>query len=497
MQLGRAASVQPQSPNSSQIPYELDTSLFSIASQSAAHIGDAIPLEVLTPDEAPASSGLRGNVLSPLETLSQSISAIAPTTSPALTVPLVFALAGNGAWLAYVLACVATLLMALCIARFARTSASPGSLYKYATDSLPPLAGCIAGWALLLAYIATGASVVGGFLNFARVLLPAADATPGPLVMLLCAAAAIALAYRDVQTSTRLMLWIEAASVSMILIVIVALLIRNGPHIDMPQLTLQGVTTSGVRLGVVLALFSFVGFESATTLGHEARNPLRTIPRAIIQSTVLAGLLFLLACYTETLGFRQLHYDLGASTAPFRLLSTLSGIPFLGPLIDAGAFVSMFACTLACITAAARVLMRMAQDGLAHAHFRRAHHRNETPHIAVLATGFAVYLLAAIPALRGASGADIYGWMGSLAVYGFITAYFLVALALPLYLRRKGQLTPTALGLSITAAAAMLLAMAGTLYPVPQAPYNYLPYGYAAYILVVVSAFAATRRQRV
>ena len=68
-----------------------------------------MPLEVLTPDpvpdEAPADSGLRHNILSPLETLSQSISAIAPTTTPALTVPLVFALAGNGTWLADLLAC--------------------------------------------------------------------------------------------------------------------------------------------------------------------------------------------------------------------------------------------------------------------------------------------------------------------------------------------------------------------------------------------------------
>src|ERR1035437_6226216 len=143
-----------------------------------------MPLEVLTPAEAapPSDSGLRHNILSPLETLSQSVSAIAPTTSPALTVPLVFALAGNGTWLAYLLAASATLLMALCIARFARTSASPGSLYKYATDSLPPIGGRTAGWALLLAYTATGASVVGGFINYAQVLIqplvPSAHAIP-------------------------------------------------------------------------------------------------------------------------------------------------------------------------------------------------------------------------------------------------------------------------------------------------------------------------------
>src|SRR5580698_6385496 len=149
-----------------------------------------MPLEVITPDEATPDSGLRHNILSPLETLSQSISAIAPTTSPALTVPLVFALAGNGTWLAYLLACGATLLMALCIARFAQTSASPGSLYKYATDSLPLIGGRTAGWALLLAYTATGASVVGGFLNYAPVLFPAVHIIPTPILALIATAAA-------------------------------------------------------------------------------------------------------------------------------------------------------------------------------------------------------------------------------------------------------------------------------------------------------------------
>jgi len=446
-----------------------------------------MPLEVITPEEAPdeaptRDSGLRHNILSPLETLSQSISAIAPTTSPALTVPLVFALAGNGTWLAYLLACGATLLIALCIARFARTSASPGSLYKYATDSLPAIGGRTAGWALLLAYTAAGVSVVGGFINYALVLVPAARVVPTPLIALIPIAAATYFAYRDVQASARLMLWIEAASVSMIALVILALIFRSGFKIDVPQAELHGVTPSGIRLGVILALFSFVGFESATSLGHEAKNPLRTIPRAVIQSAVLAGLFFLVCCYTETLGFRQLHQDLGASQAPFRALATLAHLPVFGPLIDIGAFVSMFACTLACITPAARVLLKMSHDGLVPAKLGSAHPRNETPHIAVLAVGCVILILSVGLTARGVSGADIYGYMGSLSVYGFVTVYGLVAAALPFYLRRNAQLTPGSLILSIVAALAMILAMAGTLYPIPAAPYNYLPYIYLAYL---------------
>jgi hypothetical protein len=59
--------------------------------------------------------GLRREILSPMETLAQSVSTMAPTTTPAATIPLVCALAGNGTWLAYVLATVAVLLVALCI----------------------------------------------------------------------------------------------------------------------------------------------------------------------------------------------------------------------------------------------------------------------------------------------------------------------------------------------------------------------------------------------
>ena len=114
--------------------------------------------------------GLRGEILSPMETLAQSVSTIAPTSTPAATIPLVAALAGNGTWLAYFLATIAILLVAWCVSRFAKYSASPGSLYTYASMILPPWMGAVAAWSLLLAYVATASSVIGGFYNFANLL---------------------------------------------------------------------------------------------------------------------------------------------------------------------------------------------------------------------------------------------------------------------------------------------------------------------------------------
>src|ERR1700733_4052807 len=269
-----------------------------------------------------ASYGLRREVLSPMETLAQSISTIAPTTTPAATIPLVCALAGNGTWLAYVLATSAVLLVALCIARFARYSSSPGSLYTYAAMILPRWMGAAVAWSLLLAYVATGSSVIGGFYHYANLLLHDATGHGFSAVVLALAVTGISIwiAWRDVKISARLMLWIEAVSVSVIVIVVGLLLIRHGWHLDSDQLHLRGMTGSGLRLGLVLALFSFVGFESATTLGSEAHNPLKTIPRAVILSAILAGLFFVVCAYAEVLGFHTAGQDLGASQAPMHVL---------------------------------------------------------------------------------------------------------------------------------------------------------------------------------
>jgi amino acid transporter len=258
---------------------------------------------------------------------------------------------------------------------------------------------------------------------------------------------------------------------------------------------LRGMTGSGLRLGLVLALFSFVGFESATTLGAEARNPLRTIPRAVIQSALLAGAMFILCAYTEVLGLRTIGQDLGASQAPMRVLAGVGGLPLLGLLIDIGVLVSMFAGTLACITAAARVLLLMAHNGLTHGSLRTTHSRHETPGRAIVVTGTAAVAPVAVLAVRGASGLDVYGWMGSLATYGFIVAYGLVCMALPRYLRGHGACRPGGQVIAWLAFSAMLLALIGNLYPVPEGPYGKLPYIYLAYLCVGMLWFLLQRRR--
>jgi amino acid transporter len=253
----------------------------------------------------------------------------------------------------------------------------------------------------------------------------------------------------------------------------------------MAQLTLRGVTPEKLRLGLVLAIFSSVGFESATSLGSEARDPLINIPRAVKWSAILAGVFFFLCAYAEVLAFRGEAQSLAQNPAPLHVLARQVGLPpLVGYLTDLGAVVTFFSCFLACITAAARVLFLMGRHGALHSVLGEAHSENQTPHLAVLWTSVAALLPAAIMTMRGMNLFDIYGLLGAISTFGFVTAYILVSVAAPLYLHSVGRLTPQAIAISALAIFAMSAALLGNLYPVPEAPYSYMPYLYAVLLLV-------------
>ena len=283
---------------------------------------------VYTQKTAPESYGLHAGVLGPIETLAQSVSAVAPSTSPSLTIPLVFALAGNATWFVYLLATGAMFLVGFCVSRFARLSASPGSLYTYTANALPPdlrrnrrvgTAVCLSRHGRLGSRRSALLRLRSGSSSSSIGRLP-----PLPTLAVVCASPDGS-PYRDVKLSAELMLWIEVVSVSLILIVLLVLVFHFGLQFDRDQFTLKGAHVSSLGPALVLAIFSFVGFESATTLGVEARNPLRTIPRAVLQCALLAGVFFMLCSYSEVLGFRGVSGKLSETTSPLAPPGRASG----------------------------------------------------------------------------------------------------------------------------------------------------------------------------
>ncbi len=252
-------------------------------------------------------TGLRANCLGFSGVTAMAIALISPTMTAALIIPLMYSTAGNAGWLAYLFGTVMLLFVALNLNQFARRSTSAGSMYGYSVMGLGTTTGNVAGWCLIWAYLFIGTAGITGFTIFASTLFGMAGIhVPQMALFIVCAASIWYLGYKDIRLSSGLMLVIEGLSVALILLLCSIVLFGQKSVFDANQLTLQGGSFSGISLGVVVAIFSLVGFECATAFGEEARNPLQTIPRAVIVSLLLTGVFFVFVTYTEIAGFHRL-----------------------------------------------------------------------------------------------------------------------------------------------------------------------------------------------
>src|SRR5256884_3712605 len=401
---------------------------------------------------AAGADTLRRNSLRLPEVLAQSVANMSPTGAMALLPLLVFLSAGNGTWISFLIAVVLMVCVGYCAAQFSRRQNSAGSFYVWVRQGLGPGAGLTAGWALQLGYVVTGVATILGFGIFGADFLArvsggaiAADSRLALAVLfLLDFVVPLAVAINDMRLSARLSLTLEAISITLILILCVAIWVHRGGVIDSGQWTLSGVTPAGVVVGVVLAIFAFVGFESAGSLGMEARNPYRTIGQAILTSAFVVGLFYIVVCYSQIFGFEGTKPGFAKSGAPMPDLAVIVGINWLAPVMDLSIMISLFACTLACINASARMAFAMAHDGMGVSELTRAHNTHRTPHVAIWVVSIPMVLIAIIPVLGGVNAIELTGWVGTLATYGFMLAYALVSLAAPVYLRRLGISNPLA-----------------------------------------------------
>jgi len=431
------------------------------------------------------NSGLKSDCLSFVEVLGQSVAHISPTLTPAVVAPLVFASAGNGTWFVYLLATVALALVGLNINQFARGSASSGALYAFIGQGLGPVYGVLAGWALVYASVTTAVSVFAGSLNYVQVLLHQIGVNISAIIpCVIGVAIAWWIAFKDVKLSAKVMLTLEFISMGLIAIVSFVVLAKNGFRLDMSQFSFKGVTPDGIRMGLMLGFFSYVGFESATTLGDEAKEPLKTIPRAVLMSALLAGLFFMFSSYTQVLGFHGAPLTLDKSDAPYNVICPNAGVGFLAPLISLGAVISMWACTLASINAASRIFFAMSRHGLFPSSLGNAHGNNFTPHIAVHICSVITLVITAVMILKKVALTDICGYLGTLSSFGFLVAYIFICIGAPIALARIKRLRFWNILISLVAIVICGAALVSNIYPVPAAPGNLFPYIFLAYMIL-------------
>lgn len=463
--------------------------------------------------EAAGATTLRRSTLSMPEVLAQSVANMSPTGAMALLPLLVFMNAGNGTWLSFFIAVVFMVAIGYCAAQFAKRMTSAGSFYVWVTRGLGPGAGHTAGWALQLGYIATGVATILGFGIFGADFLnrisggavPADNRWVLGVLFLIDFFIPVAVAIYDIKFSARTSLTLEAISVTLILVLCVGIWVYKGGVVDTAQVTLSGASAGGVVVGVVLAIFAFVGFESAGSLGMEAKDPYRQIGRAILYSALLVGLFYVIVSYSQVFGFQGTKPGFAKSQAPLPDLANLSGLGLLAPVMDISICLSLFACTLACINASARMAFTMAHDGMGLAALTRTHDTHRTPHVGIWVVAVPMLLAALVPVLGGTSAVDLTGWVGTIATFGFMLAYALVSLAAPVFLGKLQQPSALATVVGLVGAASMAFVfwanflpqyIPGGLFPALEGVLQVLPWIFLAWVAVGLVWYWVVRSTR-
>ena len=170
---------------------------------------------------------------------------------------------------------------------------------------------------------------------------------------------------------------------------------------------------SFIFIQACIAILILVGFESVTAMGEEARNAKRDIPRAVILSLAIQGILcygieYFAANYLLNPGYTLTNA--AASGAPLGDMMVLVGSWLFGSykagrvfmLVEASTvFLALIGTTLSCLTTGARVTYAMGRDDEVPSHFGLLHGKNLTPYRAI-------WTLAAISAVIGIATVSIY-----------------------------------------------------------------------------------------
>ena len=248
---------------------------------------------------------------------------------------------------------------------------------------------------------------------------------------------------------------------------------------------------SGIALGMVFGVLSFVGFESAATLGEEVRDPRRHIPRGIFGAVLLVGVIYVFTTYAEMVGFGANGVDaLVKDTAPFTTLAATYA-PWLKLLIGLAGVSSIFAVTMNSHNGIARIVFAMGREHMLPPVLATVHPRHATPSAAIIAnTIFAVVVTLGVGLWVGPFNA--YAYLGSLLTLAIIPVYILTNLACIRFFATVARDRRNVLKhvvLPVLGMVVMLIPIYGLIWPVPAAPYNVFPY--LVVLAIVVSAVIA------
>lgn len=301
------------------------------------------------------------------------------------TYGIVTEITGGRLPLAYLITMVAMIFTARSYGLMSRAFPVGGSAYVYTQRSFGPNIGFMAGWALLLDYLflpMINYLLLGIYMHeFFPAIPPWAFMLAGMVVVTVLNVVGIV----SVARTNIVIIGFQFLFIILFVIFSVAYL-KEQVSVDL-WAPFRGNGEPGgfapLAAGAAILCLSFLGFDSITTFAEEARNPKRDIPRAILLTTLICGLMFVGLAYLSHLVYPSHEFE-NADSASIQVIFAAGG-DFLAIFFTAGFICGALGSALISQASVARILYSMGRDGvLPRKVFGYLHPRFKTPTFVIL-----------------------------------------------------------------------------------------------------------------
>lgn len=346
--------------------------------------------------------------------------------------------AGPAIVLSFLIGAVAIGITALIYAELSSVYPVSGSAYSYTYATLGELFAWLVGWNLLLEYGVATAAVATGWSGYFRrfieanfsLTLPTAltgafDPSKGTVIDIAAFGIIgaifwlLAIGIKESAKANSIIVYIK--------IVVLSLFVIFGlTHLQWTNLTpFFPFGWEGVWHATSLIIFAYLGFDAISTVAEEAKEPTRTIPRALMLSLAFSTLFFILVSFTLTsmVSYKELNVPDALAFAMYKVDE-----PFVAGIIALGAVITITTVMLVMGLGFTRVAFALARDGFLPATLAQVHPRYHTPFKATLIGGGFIALLAGVIPLK---------ILAELVNIGTLFAYFIVAVAIIVLRRQK------------------------------------------------------------
>ncbi|RZU46048.1 amino acid transporter [Streptomyces sp. BK022] len=399
------------------------------------------------PDGAAGSASLLDRGLGVSQIVFMVVAAAAPLGLVIGGVPLGLAVSDSpGMPLFFALATVLLLVFAFGFTLMAGRVREAGAFYAYVRAGLGRIPGLSAATLALFSYtlLLAGVNAYVGVATRNVVERYTAVASPWWLWALVSLGVIAFLGYRDIELSAKVLSAVLVLESLLLLVMDFGIVGHGGAHgLTAEPLSPSMVGNGSPGLGMMFAVFGFIGFEATAVFRNEAKDPDTTIPRATYVAILIIGVFYSFTVWAVVVGAGVDTVTGAAKADPEGLVLSLAR-SYVGPawadLMQVLLISSQFACVLAFHNVVTRYQFVLARSGVLPAALGVVHSRHRAPSASsAVASALAFALTLVVAALRLDPIGDLYAWFSGAATLGIVLLMAATSLAVIGFFRRAGE----------------------------------------------------------